>query len=148
MYVVNGVVKIEFHFAHGGVVVGGAKHDHAELDFIVCIDLAVDDEAIQLGKFGNGAHEGGNDDGKMAGAEAAFSGVQHIIVHVFIRDGDGDRILCITAIAHKIGRKGMHGVYVLYSFSICSHVKNVLPECLSQTLYAILHKNARECRKI
>ena len=91
----------------------------------MCVNFAVDDESVQLGKFGDRSDDGGNNDGQMAELYPLFSGFQDVIVYVLVGNGDGDRVLRVTAFAHKIGGKGIHGVNVFYSFSIGSH--NICP---------------------
>ena len=130
----NGIVKIKLHFAHGRIVVGGTKHDHADLQLVVGVDLAVDDEAVQLGEFGNGSDDSGNDDGQMAELDALLPAFQNVIVYVFIRYGYGDGVLRVTASAHEIGCECIHGVKVFYSFSIGSH--NKIPFSNGKNLYA------------
>lgn len=46
VHIVDGVVQIEFHLAHGRVIVGGTKNDHRDFQFIMCVNFAVNDKTV------------------------------------------------------------------------------------------------------
>ena len=122
VYIEYRIVEIEFHFTHGRICFARTHNDHCKCDLVSGIYFAVYDKTVQLIVFRNRPHKRRENNRKMTYLLPVFSRFHYIFVYVFIWNAYFYHILRIASVSHEIRSQFIHGVYIFYDFSVCSHI--------------------------